>query len=79
MRQTRPIPIPGEIMLGGRDAGGGKIWGGGVFAAHLACWEEFFLDGKTWPGFLFPVLVGIGRGESLKNSVSLVTLVLRRM
>ena len=34
------------------------------FAAHVktcACWEEFFLDGKTWPGFLFPVLVDIAR------------------
>ena len=41
--------------------------GGGVFAAHLACWEEFFLDAKTRPGFLFPVLVGIARGESSRK------------
>ena len=28
-----------------------------------ACWEEFFLDGNIWSGFLFQVLVGIARGE----------------
>ena len=39
-------PYPGSDRVGGRDAGRGQIWGGGVFAAHLACWEEFFLDGK---------------------------------
>ena len=36
-------------------------------AAHVACWETFFLDGKTWPGFLFLVLVGIARGESSRK------------
>ena len=51
-------------MLGERDAAGGQNWGGGVFAAKLARWEELFLDGKTWPGFLFAVLDGIARGES---------------
>ena len=34
---------------------------------HLACWEEFFRNRKTWPGFLFPVLVGITRGESSRK------------
>ena len=61
------MPIPGRIMLGVRDAAGGQTWGGGDFAAHLACWEEYFLDGKTWPDFLVPVLVGIARGESLRK------------
>ena len=32
--------------------------------AHLARWEEFFLDGNTWPSFLFPVLVGMTRGKN---------------
>ena len=39
-------PYRGSDHVGGRDAGGGQIWCGGVFAAHLACWEEFSLDGK---------------------------------
>ena len=58
---------PGSDHVGGRDARGGQIWGGGVFAAHLAYWEELFLDGKTCPGFLFPVLLGIARGESSRK------------
>ena len=57
-------PYPRSDHVGGRDAGGRQIWGG-VFAAHLACWEEFLLDGKTWPGFLFPVLAA--RGESSRK------------
>ena len=32
-----------------------------------ACWNGFFVDGKTWPGFLFPVLVAIARGESTRK------------
>ena len=43
---------------------------GCVFAAHLACWEEFFLNEKTWPGFLFPFLVGIARGGSSRKQCS---------
>ena len=40
---------------------------------------EFFLDGKTWPGFLFPVLVAIARGWGVeKNGALSVALVLRR-
>ena len=60
-------PYPGSDHDGGRDARGGKIWGRTVFAAHLASWAESFLDGKTWPGFLFPVLVGIARGRSSRK------------
>ena len=60
-------PYPSSDHVGGRVAGGGKSWGGGVFAAHLACWDEFFLNGKTWPCFLFPVSVGIARGGSSRK------------
>ena len=59
-------PCQGSDHIGGRDAEGGQILGGGVFAAYLACWEEFFLDGKTWPDFLFPVLVDIARGGGVQ-------------
>ena len=57
-------PYPGSDHVGGRDAEGGQIYVGGVFVAHLARWEEFFLDGNTWPSFLFPVLVGMTRGKN---------------
>ena len=39
------------------------------FATHVkfcACWEGFFVDGKTWLGFLFPVMVDIARGGGVQ-------------
>ena len=60
-------PYPGSDHVGGRDEEEGRS-GGGIFAAQLACWEEFSLDGTTWPGFFFPALVGITRcGNSIKQ------------
>ena len=51
-------------------------------ATHVkscACWERFFLDRKTWPGFLFPGLVGIALGGGVQeNGASPVALVLWR-
>ena len=71
-------PYSWSDHVGGRDAGRGKIWGGGVFVAHLACWEEILLDGNTWPGFLFPGLVDIARGGGVQNNgAPPVALVLR--
>ena len=35
-------PFAGSDHVGGRLAGGRQICGGDFFAAHLACWEEFF-------------------------------------
>ena len=37
-------PKAGSDHVGGRDAGGRQIWGGGILAARLARGEEFFLD-----------------------------------
>ena len=60
-------PCAGLDHVGGRDAGGRQIWGGDVFTAHMACWEEFSFCGKTWPGFSFPAFVGIARGGGSIN------------
>ena len=52
-------PYSGSDHVGGRDAGGGPVRGGGVFATHLACSEGFFLNEVSSTGFSFSVLVGI--------------------
>ena len=46
-RVRRGRSCEGLDHVGGRDAGGRQIWGGDVFAAHFACWEEYSLCGKT--------------------------------
>ena len=57
-------PYPGSDHVGGTRCSRGANLGWRCSAAHLACWAESFLGGKTRPGFLFPVLVGIARGKS---------------
>ena len=64
-------PYPWSDHFGGRGARRGKNWGRVFFAAHLACWEKIFLDGKTWPGFLSPDMVDIARGGWVQKNGAL--------